>query len=210
MVREYEKRRHANMRLQGYDSVFINRARGSFPSGDRKAGTSFLDRLKSAACAAASEKAADTPELTKTDDGLRDLLYKLTPASRDVLDRMEAGKKDISQDEWTALCKELEALGAITKEDFQCTRTDFHIIPLGYEDENGTFIKYDMPMLTNMLLNLHYGQGAGADGLWTCLDEDGWRGDPLACLDNWMEPRSLTTSLLSPTRSTSARRSRTW
>ena len=97
------------MRLQGYDPVFANRARGSSPSRGRSAGTSFMDQLKSAA---APEKAADSLYLTKTGEGLRDLLHKLTPGSRDVLDRMEAGKKDVSPDEWTALCKELEALGA--------------------------------------------------------------------------------------------------
>ena len=175
------------MRLQGYDSVFTNRARGTSPAGGRKAGTSFLDQLKSAASAAAPEQAVDVLELTKTDEGLRDLLPKLTPASRDVLDRMEAGKKDVSPDEWTALCKELEALGAITEEDFQSTRADFHIIPFGYEDENGNFVQYDMSMLTDELLNLYYGQRPGADGLWACLNADSWRGDPLAYLDNWME-----------------------
>ncbi|WP_325200867.1 hypothetical protein [Oscillibacter sp.] len=172
------------MRLQGCDSVFMNRAGGSSPPRDRSAGTGFLDRLKSAASAAAPEQAADVLALTKTDEGLRDLLYKLTPASRDVLDRMEAGKKDISPDEWTALCKELKTLGAISKEDFQYTQAGIRVIPLGYWGEDGEFVRYDtVSIMKNKLPDVRHSQS----GQWICPDEYDWKGDPLAYLDNWMK-----------------------
>ena len=169
------------MRLQGYDPVFANRARGSSPSRGRSAGTSFMDQLKSAA---APEKAADSLDLTKTGEGLRDLLHKLTPGSRDVLDRMEAGKKDISQEEWTGLCKELEALGAISKDDFQYTQAGWRVIPLGYWGEDGEFVRYDtVSIMKNMLPDVGHSRG----GQWICPDEYDWKGDPLAYLDNWMK-----------------------
>ena len=169
------------MRLQGYDPVFANRARGSSPSGGRSAGTIFMYQLKSAA---APVMAADSLDLTKTGEGLRDLLHKLTPGSRDVLDRMEAGKKDISQEEWTGLCKELEALGAISKDDFQYTQAGWRVIPLGYWGEDGEFVRYDtVSIMKNKLPDVGHSRG----GQWICPDEYDWKGDPLAYLDNWMK-----------------------
>lgn len=180
------------MNVNGCGLVFMNQARGLSSSRGRSAGSGFLDRLKSAADAAVSEKAADTLNLTKTNDGLLDLLRRLTPESRDVLDRMEAGKADITGEEWTGFCKELESLGAISKDDFHYTRGDLHLIPIGYRDKSGEFVKYDTPpMLKNKLLNLYHSQGPGADSQWVRLDENDWKGDPLAYLEDW------TTSLYS-------------
>ena len=172
------------MRVREYDSVFVNRTRGSSPPAGRSAGASFMDRLKSAAGAAAPEKAADSLDLTKTDDGLRNLLHRLTPGSRDVLDRMEAGKADITEDEWTGLCKELEALGAISKDDFQYTQAGWRVIPLGYWGEDGEFVRYDtVSIMKNKLPDVGHSQG----GQWICPDEYDWKGDPLAYLNNWMK-----------------------
>lgn len=169
------------MRVSGCSSVLANRARGiALPRGS---GSGFLEQLKSASEAAASEKAADTLDLTKTDDELLDLLHKLTPGSRDVLDRMEAGKADITKEEWTGFCKELEALGAISKDDFQYTQAGIRLIPMGYWAENGEFVKYDtMSIMKDKLLNVRQSQ----EGQWICPDEYAWKGDPLAYLDNWM------------------------
>lgn len=94
------------MRVHGNQAVYSGGARGLFPPAGRSSGSGFMERLKNAADAAASEQAADTLRLTKTDD---------------------------------------------------------------------------------RLLNLYHSQGPGADGLWTCLDEGAWKGDPLAYLDNWMK-----------------------
>lgn len=172
------------MRVSGCNSVLANRARGtSLPRG-RGSGSGFLEQLKSASNAAASEKAAATLDLTKTDGELRTLLHKLTPGSRDVLDRMEAGKADITEDEWTGLCKELESLGAISKDDFQYTQAGWRVIPLGYWGENGEFVKYDtMSIMKDKLPDVRHSQG----GQLICPDEYAWKGDPLAYLDNWMK-----------------------
>ena len=177
------------MRVSGCNSVLANRAREiSLPRG-RGSGSGFLDRLKSASDTAASEKAADTLDLTKTDDELRTLLHKLTPGSRDVLDRMESGKADVSKDEWTGLCKELESLGAISEYDFMHTRSDLCLIPIGYMDENGEPVLYeDCPIMRDRLQSMgksvsHYGM----NGLWACISEDSWKGDPLEYLDSWID-----------------------
>lgn len=171
------------MRVSGCNSVLANRARGiSLPRG-RGSGSGFLEQLKSASEAAVSEKAADALDLTKTGGELLDLLQRLTPGSRDVLNRMEAGKADITEDEWTALCKELESLGAISKDDFQYTRAGIRVIPLGYWGEDGEFVKYDtVSIMKNKLPDPRHSQG----GQWICPDEYAWKGDPLAYLDNWM------------------------
>ena len=76
------------MRVSGYQPVHSGGAKGLFPPAGRSSGSGFLEQLKKASNAAASEKAGDTLNLTKTDDGLLDLLQKLTTATRDVLDRM--------------------------------------------------------------------------------------------------------------------------
>lgn len=171
------------MRVSGCNSVLANRARGiSLPRG-RGSGSGFLEQLKSASEAAVSEKAADALDLTKTGGELLDLLQRLTPGSRDVLNRMEAGKADVSKDEWTGLCKELESLGAISKDDFQYTRAGIRVIPLGYWGEDGEFVKYDtVSIMKNKLPDPRHSQG----GQWICPDEYAWKGDPLAYLDNWM------------------------
>lgn len=172
------------MRVSGWDSVWTNRVRGNAPPPGRSAGSGFLDRLKSASDAAAPEKAADTLNLARTDDGLLNLLHRLTPGSRDVLDRMEAGTADITEEEWTGLCKELEALGAISKDDFQYTQAGWRVIPLGYWAENGEFVKYDtVSIMKDKLPDVRNSQG----GQLICPDEYAWKGDPLAYLDNWMK-----------------------
>ena len=119
---------------------------------------------------------------------LQALRGQLTPASKAVLDRIQAGRDDITQDEWTGLCKELKSLGAISESDFQYTRADLHMIPIGYWGENGEFVKYELPAeLKNKLLSQAGGKASPSeDGLWACLDDSGWTGDPLAYLDNWI------------------------
>lgn len=143
---------------------------------------------KKAVSATATEKSKDTLELAKDDASFRALLGQLTPSSKTVLDRIQAGTSDITKDEWSGLCKELESLGAISEADLRYTSADFHFIPLGYYDEKGEFVKYELPMeLKNKLLSQVGGKGRPSrDGLWACLDDSGWTGDPLAYLDNWM------------------------
>ena len=109
------------MRLYGCRPVCANRANGVFPSSGRSSGSNFMEKLKEATDAAAAEKRKDTLELAKDDAGLQTLRSQLTPASKAVLDRIQAGTDDITKDEWNGLCKELETLGAISEADSQCT-----------------------------------------------------------------------------------------
>lgn len=171
------------MRVHGNQAVYSGGARGLFPPAGRSSGSGFMERLKNAADAAASEQAADTLRLTKTDDGLLDLLRQLTPGSRGVLDRIQAGENDVSKDEWNGLCKELESLGAISKDDFQYTQAGWRVIPLGYWAENGEFVKYDtVSIMKDKLPDVRQSQ----EGQYICPDEYAWKGDPLAYLDSWM------------------------
>ena len=171
------------MRLQGCGSLFASRTKGTVPPPGRSTGSRFLDELKKTADSAAAAGASDTVDCSRNDAGLRELLNRLTPESRDVLDRMEAGRDDVDKEEWTNLCRELEALGAISKDDFQYTRAEFRFVPLGYWGENGAFVKYDtLSIMKNKLPDPHHSQG----GQWARLDEDDWKGDPLAYLEDWM------------------------
>lgn len=177
------------MQLNGCQQIGASRTKGIFPPSRRSSGSSFLEELKKATDAAAVKKTKDTLEMAKDDDSLQALLDRLTPASKAVLDRIQAGTNDITKDEWSGLCKELETLGAISEADCQCTSADFHLIPLGYYDGNGEFVKYELPMeLKNKLLSqAGRKRSPSEDGLWACLDGSGWTGDPLAYLDNWMD-----------------------
>lgn len=175
------------MQLNGCQQVGASRVRGIFPPSRRSSGSSFLEELKKATDAVSVEKTKDTLELAKDGDSLRVLLDRLTPSSKGVLDRIQAGVSDITKDEWTGLCKELKDLGAVSETDLMYTRADLHLIPIGYYDENGEFVQYDTPpMLKNELLDKYHSQGSGADGFWACLNASGWAGDPLAYLDDWI------------------------
>lgn len=162
--------------------------KGSFPSPGRSSGSRFMEELERTADAAAVKKTKDPPKAARDDAGLQILLDRLTPASKAVLSRIQAGTNRISREEWSGLCKELETLGAISESDLRYTSADFHLIPLGYWDENGAFVQYELPMeLKNRLLSRAAGsKSPSEDGLWACLDDSGWTGDPLAYLDHWI------------------------
>ena len=176
------------MHLYGCQPVCGSRAKEIIQSFGRSSSSSFMEELKKATEAAAVEKAKDTLELAEDNACLQALRNQLTPGSKAVLDRIQVGTNGITKDEWSGLCKELESLGAISEADFQCTSADFHFIPLGYYDEKGEFVKYELPMeLKNKLLSQTGGKGSpSGDGFWVCLDDSGWTDNPLAYLDNWM------------------------
>ena len=176
------------LHLYGYQPMCANRVKGIFPSSGRSSGSNFMEELKKATDAAAVEKTKDTLGLAKDDTSLQTLRRQLTPASKAVLDRIQAGTDDITKEEWNSLCKELETLGAISEADCQCARADFRFIPLGYYGENGEFVEYELPRgLASKLLSQAGGsQSPSEDVLWACLDDSGWTGDPLAYLDNWI------------------------
>lgn len=176
------------MHLYGCQPVYGSRTKGIIPSSGRSSSSSFIEELKKATEAATMEKAKDTLDLAEDNASLQALRNQLTPGSKAVLDRIQAGTNDITKDEWNGLCGELESLEAISEADLQCSSAYFHFIPLGYYDEKGEFVKYELPMeLKNKLLSQAGGKGSpSGDGLWACLDDSGWTGNPLAYLDNWM------------------------
>ena len=69
--------------------------------------------------AAQMKKLTDTMTLTDPVENptLKAGYDQLSTASKGVLDRMKAGQTDISQDEWTNLCRELKEAGLITESE---------------------------------------------------------------------------------------------
>ncbi len=175
------------MRLSGFSSIYSGPKGGLFPPTSRSAGADFLGEVKSALGAASAEKAKDTLARSNDDASLKALYEHLTPASKDVLERLEAEKDDIKKDEWLNFCKELKDVGAITQSDFDYTRADVHLILLGYHDESGNIVKYETsPMMKNKLLGLYESsRNPAAVGSETRLSADDWTGDPLEYLDTW-------------------------
>lgn len=89
----------------------------------------------------AAQMAALTDSMTLADPTgdptLRAAYDQLSAASRDVLERMKAGQGEVTQDEWTGLCRELKDAGIISESDFAYTRADLRVVPLmtcGMED----------------------------------------------------------------------------
>lgn len=175
------------MRLSGFSSIYSGPKGGLFPPTSRSAGADFLGGVKSAISAASAEKVKDTLARSTDDESLKALYERLSPASKDVLERLDAGEDNIKKDEWLNFCKELKDAGAITQSDFDYTRADVHLIPLGYHDERGNMVQYETsPMMKNKLLGLYESsRGPAAAGLETRLSADGWTGDPLEYLDTW-------------------------
>jgi len=148
-----------------------------------------MEASSSVAYAARMEKSADTMALTDPtkDPTLRAAYDQLSTASKDVLDRMNSGQANITQDEWTNLCRELKDAGMITESDFMCTRADLRTVPLGYMDDGGNVVYYDnSPLLSSGLLGTETRLSgySGLKSLWTVED---WSGDPLKYFDQWIE-----------------------
>jgi len=175
------------MRLSGFSSVYSGPKGGLFPPASRSAGADFLGEVKSAISAASAEKAKDTLARSNDDASLKALYERLSSSSKDILERLEAGKDDIKKDEWLNFCKELKDAGAITQSDFDYTRADVYLIPLGYHDGSGNMVKYETsPMMKNKLLGLYESsRSPAATSSETRLSANDWTGDPLEYLDTW-------------------------
>lgn len=176
------------MRLSGFSSVYSGPKGGLFPPAKRSTGFDFLGEVKSAISAASAEKAKDTLARSNDDASLKALYEHLSPSSKNVLERLNAGKDDIKRDEWLSFCKELKDAGAITQSDFDYTRADVHLIPIGYHDERGSIVKYETsPMMKSKLLGLYEksrNPAAASSESW--LSNNDWTGDPLEYLDTWV------------------------
>lgn len=147
---------------------------------NKKAGSDFAAQMEKLADTLALADPADDPTLKAAYD-------QLSTASKGVLNRMKAGQTDITQDEWTDLCRELKDAGLITEADFARTRSDLRIVPIGYVDGNGDRVLYgNIPVLSKGLLGGEE-RTDGYSGLsktWTVND---WSGDPLRYFDEWIE-----------------------
>lgn len=145
-------------------------------------GRSFLDEARKLTSQLSAEK---------DDDRLRTVYERLTLTAQDVLSRLNAGNT-ITRDEWTGLCRELKDVGAISQADFDCTRADYHLVPLGYHDAAGNEVIYDSnPVMSEKLKLvaklLNREPDTPLEKLRERLAGDSWSGDPLEYLDAWID-----------------------
>ena len=168
-----------SIRIYGNGSSRLSQLQPPY-TPNKKNGSDFAAQMEKLADTLALADPADDPTLKAAYD-------QLSAASKGVLNRMKAGQTDITQDEWTDLCRELKDAGLITDADFARTRSDLRIVPIGYVDGNGDRVLYgNIPVLSKGLL----GDEARADGYsgfsktWTVND---WSGDPLRYFDEWIE-----------------------
>lgn len=154
----------------------------SMSSGSK--GQSFLDEVRKVTGRLSAES-------TKDNNNLKSVYERLTLASRDVLERLNAGQANITREEWTGLCKELKDAGVITQADFDYTRADLRLIPLGYHDGAGNEVIYEhapgmaekLKLVGKLLDGLEH---SPLEAVMTRLNRESWQGDPLAYLDEWI------------------------
>lgn len=157
---------------QNYGFLFSNREM-SPAEKTAKAQQSFLDQLHQAC-----NPDAETSNKSKADD-IQELLQKIKNAYK------------LSREEWTDVLKRLKDDGKISQEDYQLANFGFTLIPLGYKDAQGNFVKYDTESIMGKRLS------AVAQG----QESDGWDGDPIKYLDNWLETlRTWKNSMLRQTK----------
>lgn len=144
---------------------------------------SFLDAMKAAK--------TDTVTVSNTPD-LKKIYDQLSPAAKDVLERMKNGKQDIGIKEWSAFCGELEKLGAISEEDYFYARGEFQLIPVGALNPDGSFSQYvNLPISSRLHDPLSSASKQSISGLehWSInmrlSDVDHWCGNPLQYLNAW-------------------------
>ncbi len=143
-----------------------------------KPSVSFLDAMKQAK--------TDTITVSNTPD-LKKVYDQLSPASKNVLERMKSGKNDIDIKEWSAFCGELEQLGAISEEDYFYARGELQMVPLGAFNPDGSFSQYANPPLSSELRNDNRQRISGVEH-WSVkqyLSDSDWSGDPFAYLSGW-------------------------
>lgn len=163
------------------------RQASSAPTLDMGGFSALLDEMKKASETSAAETVKHAVDRAQDGEELRWVYEHLSAPARDVVDRVNAGAKDITKDEWTGLCRELKDAGVITQSDFDYTRADIRLIPIGYTSRSGTFVKY--PAAPSLLAKLRtQAANFSSGGKNACLSCDSydWAGDPLAYLDAWI------------------------
>jgi len=101
----------------------------------------------------------------------QEILARLSDPAKATLDAMKAGK-DVSKGQWTALCKEMKDMGAITEDEFNSVRTDIQIVPAGYELH---------PVMVRELQAMY----ARSQGIH--VETEMWTGDPFEYLNSWTD-----------------------
>lgn len=166
---------------------FIDAKQQKTETNSMLSGVNAVSSFMASDIAAQMGKLTDTVALTDStkDPILRAAYDQLSTNSKGVLDRMNAGEANITQDEWTELCRELKDAGLITESDFMHTRADLRIMPIGYKDSNGNAVLYDNPpILSGLEMDTHLSGYSGLSKAWTV---DDWSGDPLSYFDSWIE-----------------------
>lgn len=103
----------------------------------------------------------------------------------DILARLKSGG-GITQREWDKLCTELKNQGLISQTDYNCTRGNYRLIPVGSTGSDGIFTPYErIPGMSEKLQTLAKYMSDPAAGLEAYFSDD-WQGDPLVFLDQWM------------------------
>ena len=141
-----------------------------------------------------AEKAAEHEALIKAVDNViegkapmepQEILERLSEPAKDTLEDIK-DDKEVSHEQWQGLLGELRDMGAISKEQFDYSRSDVKLIPLGYKNASGEFVMYDgIAERFGMLDKLRSTSGGGI-GILTDT-ADAWSGDPLDFLDAWIE-----------------------
>jgi len=150
----------------------------------RSTGQSFLDEVRKVTDQFSTANA-------ENDADLKSVYERLTLTSRDVLERLNAGQTNITREEWTGLCKELKDAGVITQADFDYTRADCRLVPLGYHDENDNEVIYEhapgmaekLKLVGKLLDGMDH---SPMEAVMARLNRESWSGDPLAYLDEWI------------------------
>lgn len=160
------------------------------PKLDMGGFSGLLEEVWKTSQAAAMEKIQDTMDRAKSGGHLKIVYEHLTESAKRTLERIKEERKDLRRDEWLGLCRELKDAGVITKSDFDCTRADMHLIPMGDTGENGEIVPYTIcPILVKKLermggLSAQFRNSTlSKREIWEACDD--WSGDPLAYLDDW-------------------------
>ncbi len=160
------------MNINISSSIYTGTYQKQSPVRKTQSAVSFGDMMKTAATDRIA--VSNSPDLEKVYD-------QLSPASKNILERMKRGRNDISQKEWSAFCGELKNLGAISEDDFYYTRAEFQMIPLGEFRPDGTFIMYDNIPIPGGLRDPH--PNSTMQKVWGSED---WSGDPFQYLNTWL------------------------
>lgn len=98
----------------------------------------------------------------------------LSADAKAVLERLKAGEKDITLEEWSVIRRELRDAGLITPGEF--ADSDPNMVVVGYVDVNGDKVQY--PYAADAVVS-----SGETDFPWGIE----WQGDPLQYLGRWLE-----------------------